>query len=228
MVKHFDGISISLFSLSLSLSLTKHSHEKRKETRAVYIEMSLVSWNLLNCPKHRGSILRNIASSEVDEPLAKAFHAIMDKKEPDLLHTSRIIFQKDSSCNCQFCTKVRETSRLVSEVWAKIKACSSQNIEPSCKNKLKLAKLKDFRLNGSEKLAKERWMYVNSNWKTLKFQRRDIISDYEFLLSILNIFAVGTEEYYPKCYNVNDAQGLQILYHDCSIILHLNAANHTY
>ena len=42
-------------------------------------------------------------------------------------------------------------------------------------------------LNSANKLAKERWMcHVNSNSKTLKLQRRDIISDSEFLLSILN------------------------------------------
>ena len=68
-------------------------------------------------------------------------------------------------------------------------------------------------------------MYVNSNSKTLKFQRRDIISDHEFLPSVLNAFTVDTEEYYPKCYNMNDAKGLQILYHDCSIILCLDVAN---
>ena len=51
---------------------------------------------------------------------------------------------------------------------------------------------------------------------------RDIISDYEFLLSILNAFTVGTEECYPRCNNVNDAKRLQILYHYCNNILHLD------
>ena len=41
----------------------------------------------------------------------------------------------------------------------------------------------------------------------------DIISDYEFLLSILNAFTVGIEEHYTRCNNVNDAKGPQILYH---------------
>ena len=45
-------------------------------------------------------------------------------------------------------------------------------------------KIKDLRLSSTEKLAKERWMYVNSNSKTLK---------------ILNAFTFGAEEYYPKC-----------------------------
>ena len=42
--------------------------------------------------------------------------------------------------------------------------------------------------------------HVNSNSTNLKFQWRDIISDYEILLSILSAFTVGTEEYYPKYY----------------------------
>ena len=51
---------------------------------------------------------------------------------------------------------------------------------------------------------------------------RDIISDYEFLLSILNAFTVDTEDYYPRRNNVNDAKDLQILYHYCNITLHLD------
>ena len=38
--------------------------------------------------------------------------------------------------------------------------------------------------------------------------RKDIISDYEFLPSILNDFTVGTEEYYPKYYEVDNVKGL--------------------
>ena len=64
--------------------------------------------------------------------------------------------------------------------------------------------------------------------KTLKFQQRYIISDYEFLLSFPNAFTVEPEEYYPKYYNVNDEISLQILYHDCSIILSLEVAIHKY
>ena len=57
-------------------------------------------------------------------------------------------------------------------------------------------------------------MYIITILKLWNFSGRNIISDYEFLLSILNAFAVETEEYYPKCYKVNDAKGLQILCHD--------------
>ena len=62
-------------------------------------------------------------------------------------------------------------------------------------------------MNSLEKLGNVR----KSNSKTLKFQWRDIISDYEFLLSILSTLTDGTEQYYPNCYNVNDVKGLQIL-----------------
>ena len=37
------------------------------------------------------------------------------------LHTSRILFEKDSNHKYQFCTKVRAPSRKVSQVWAKYK-----------------------------------------------------------------------------------------------------------
>ena len=53
-----------------------------------------------------------------------------------------------------------------------------------------------------------------------------IVSYYEFLLSVLNDFTVGTEEYYLRCRNVND--GPQILYHYCIINLHLEVVNHKY
>ena len=82
-------------------------------------------------------------------------------------------------------------------------------------------KLKYLCLNSLEKLGNVR----KSNSKTLKFQWRDIISDYEFLLSFLSAFTDGTEQYYPNCYHVNDVKGLQILYHDCTIILRLEVTN---
>ena len=34
------------------------------------------------------------------------------------------------------------------------------------------------------------------------------------LLSNLNDFTIGTDKYYSKCYNANDAKGFQILYSD--------------
>ena len=65
-------------------------------------------------------------------------------------------------------------------------------------------------------------MYVNSG------SRRGIISDYELLLSMLNVFTAGIEDYYPKCNNANDAKDLQIFYHCCNIILRLEMTNHKY
>ena len=37
------------------------------------------------------------------------------------------------------------------------------------KEKTQLAKVKDFCLNSRDKLTKERWMYLNTNSKTIKF-----------------------------------------------------------
>ena len=61
-------------------------------------------------------------------------------------------------------------------------------------------------------------MYITEIPKLRNSSGRDFISDCEFLLLILNAFTADTEEYYPKCYKVYDAKGLQIFYHDCSII----------
>ena len=71
-------------------------------------------------------------------------------------------------------------------------------------------------------------MYVSSNSEAFKFQQRDIISDCEFLLPILNAFTVSTKEYYSKCRNVNDAKCLQNLNHDWGVILSLGVANDKY
>ena len=43
------------------------------------------------------------------------------------LNTSSILFQKDSNYKCQFCTKVRVPSSVVSGVWAKRDARTSSS-----------------------------------------------------------------------------------------------------
>ena len=60
----------------------------------------------------------------------------------------------------------------------------------------------------------------NSNSNTLKLQRK--ISFQVESFPVLNAFTPGTEEYYPRCYKVNDVKHLQ------KIILCLEAANHAY
>ena len=74
-----------------------------------------------------------IISSEGDQLLAGAFHAIMEKIEADILQIAKkwnwkwifihqgYFFRKIQAIKCQFYTKVRAPSRLVSEVWAKYK-----------------------------------------------------------------------------------------------------------
>ena len=78
------------------------------------------------------------------------------------LHKSRILFQKDSCYKCQFCTKVRALSMLVSQACTNYidkvpdVSGSNQNIETSCKNKSKSTELKNLRFKNTEKVAKER------------------------------------------------------------------------
>ena len=110
-----------------------HIHKKRKnslDTRAVYIEVSLLSWNLPHVPKIWGSILRNTGSSVADQPLAGALHAVIDKIEGDILQTAIKLnwiwifiyqgsFEKDSSYKMPVLHQ--STCTLVSEVWAKYK-----------------------------------------------------------------------------------------------------------
>ena len=40
----------------------------------------------------------------------------------------------------------------------------------------------------------------------LHFLCSDITSDYEFLLQMVNIFTINTDEYSSRCYKVNDAK----------------------
>ena len=61
-------------------------------------------------------------------------------------------------------------------------------------------------------------------FKKIKFQQKR--KHFRLWVFVFNseYFTVGAEEYYPKCYNVIDAKGIQILYHDCSINLRLEVA----
>ena len=83
--------SVKLLYVKL-LNELNHSHTKRKdslETQAIYIEISVVSWNLPNGPKHQGSILRNMASFKTDQVVLGVFRAIMDKTEADILQIAK-------------------------------------------------------------------------------------------------------------------------------------------
>ena len=110
-----------------------HSHKKRKdglEAWAVYIEITLISWNLLNGPKHWGSILKNMGSSQGDQLHEGAFHAIMGKIEAGLLQIAKkwnwkwifmyqgYFFRKIPAINGSFAPKY---AHLASKVWARCK-----------------------------------------------------------------------------------------------------------
>ena len=79
---------ISSFIHCILFYIPHHSHKKRKDslqTHTVYKEISVVSRNLPNGAKYRRSILKNMASPKGDQPLAGAFHAVMEKIEADVL-----------------------------------------------------------------------------------------------------------------------------------------------
>ena len=119
----------------------------------------MVSWNLLDDPKHRGSILRNMANSEGDQLLAGAFHAIMDKIEADILQIAKkwnwkwifihqgYFFRKDSGYKCQFYIKIGAPSGRSLKF--------GQNIETWCKNKDLCLNSTDKQLKRSEISAEE-------------------------------------------------------------------------
>ena len=94
------------------------------------------------------------------------------------------------------------------------------------KEQTQVNKLEYLCLNSTDKLAKEWFMYGNKNSKRFEISaEKNIISDYVLLLSVLNVFTVGIEEYYPNCNNLNDAKSLQVLCHYWNITLRLQVAN---
>ena len=58
------------------------------------------------------------------------------------LHTSRILFPKDSSYKCQFYTKVCALSRLVSKIWARCKDVPTKMLKHDARLKFELQNLK--------------------------------------------------------------------------------------
>ena len=108
---------------------SNHSHKKWKdspETLVVYIEIYLWYLRFIERTKTPELVFKNMFSSEVDQPLTGAFHAVMDKKRliyfklqrsqiENEYSTSRILFYKDcGGYKCQFYTTVGAPSRLVS------------------------------------------------------------------------------------------------------------------
>ena len=47
---------------------------------------------------------------------------------------------------------------------------------------------------------------LTQQFQNFEFSTEDITSDYGFLLRLVKTFTVDTEEYYPRCYKVNDAK----------------------
>ena len=122
--------------------------------------MGRLHWNLFGIlkfteqPKTPGLNFKNMASSEGDQLLVGTFHPIMDKIEADVLQIAKkwnwneSLYIKDTFSErfqlkmpvLHYC-KVRAPSKLASECNQMQSKCN-QNIEMSCKVKLKLTKLK--------------------------------------------------------------------------------------
>ena len=142
-------------------------NENSLETWAVYIEISLVSWNLPNGLRHWGSILRNMASSEGNQLLIGAFHAIMDKTEADILQIAKkwtwkwifiyqgYLFIKSPLLNTSFAPKYVHLQGWSLKFGQNI-TMFQQIFETPYKNKLKLTKRKNLCFKSADKLPKRR------------------------------------------------------------------------
>ena len=158
----------------------------------------------------------------------------MDKIETDILQIEKkfnwkwifiyqeYFFQKDFSYKYQVCAKVREPSKLVSEVWAKCKDVLNKILKTRCKLATKKKEKKIFVLEQYRQTSQRMMSVSKKQFKSFEISAEDIgfILDYRFLLLIMNAFIIGTEEYYTRYSNVNDTKGLQTLYNHCNNILH--------
>ena len=86
---------------------------------------------------------------------------------------------------------------------------SNQNVETTSSSKLEFTELKDLFIKRMQK----------------EFSAEGITSGYGLLLQLVNTFTIDTEEYYPRCYKVNDAKTFKIL---ITIILRFVLTNHMY
>ena len=83
-------------------------------------------------------------------------------------------------------------------------------------------------VKSAEKLAKDECYPVGVTQQFISFEIlvEDIILDYDFFLSIVTSFAGDNEKFYLKCYKVcSEANDLQILDHNCSMILWFEVVN---
>ena len=82
----------SLILLAFWVIYQSHSHKKLKhglETRAIFIEISILCWNLPNSPKHWGTLQKNMAFPEGNKLFAGDFCANLDEKNVDMVHFAK-------------------------------------------------------------------------------------------------------------------------------------------
>ena len=99
----YEGVLINLYQTSqlqktFLILLTfwviyqSHSHKKLKhslETRVIFIEISILCWNLPNGPKHWGTLQRNMAFPEGNKLFADYFCANLDETNIDMVQFAK-------------------------------------------------------------------------------------------------------------------------------------------
>ena len=152
----------------------RHSHRKRKdvfETWAVYIEISGPKTPGINFKKH-GNLWRRPGTLRLFMLLWIKQRMIYLKllrigTGNEFSCNRRILFQKDSTYKCQFCTKVYLQGWSL-KVWVKYKNDPTKML----KEQTHVNKLIDLCLKSTTTLAKEWWMYINSGNDIISFQIR--------------------------------------------------------
>ena len=144
-----------------------------------------------------------------------------------VLHQTMCIFKTGLSSSYDGWAKYNEKVPDVSE--------PNQNVETTCNSKLKFTWLKDLFTKKLQKNQSKMNDYKCINYMYLAnttilnipiFSRRYYLwlSDYRFLLRLVNNFTIDTDEYYQMCYNVNDAKTFKnllycIYFYGCSQII---------
>ena len=151
----------------------------------------MLSWNLLNGPKHWESLKKKHGLPWKGSATCRCFSCYFglnkgsyasNHKEIDFeiyLLTSDICFQKYSGYKCQLCIKVHEPPRLVYQVyvWAKYKdeildvSGSNQIIEVPCKTKFNVTECQDLCFKSMQKLAKMNICKSNTKTWKIKWER---------------------------------------------------------
>ena len=147
--------------------------------RNLFGTLKITEWT-----KTPGINIKNMASSEGDQALTGAFHAIMEKTEDDMLQIVKkwnwkwifihqgYFFTKVPTINSNFAPKHVHLQGSSLRLGQNCKDVPTKILKRNV-NKTQFSKRKkDLLLNSRDRLAKERWIHVKSNSKAFKFQQK--------------------------------------------------------